>query len=370
MTEKNKKEKKTCKYHNCLRDCWRDDEYCIFHSEDNGKKKDFNYIFWKEFKRQKEEEKRYNFSGFVFPNKISFGKREFEKDVSFYGAKFLVTTFFSKFYGNVDFREAHLYKANFLGTLFHKRASFNHAQFYEEVHFVGSIFVGKGLHDGAYFEEAKFPKKTYFNETKFLKGPIFKKTNLKGANFYKSHLQEADFSFANLKGADLRGTSFEKAIVENVKYDRSTKFKGIDVTQATGSPLFIRFAKDQEFLEGMQSTIWGKVKYSIWNVLADCGRTMWRWTFWCFFVAFYFAVNFNLIYYVNFQAFSFNPSIESTNFGSFLYYSIVTFTTLGFGDIIPTANYVQRWVIAEVIMGYVMLGFLIGIGINKFARRS
>jgi len=48
----------------------------------------------------------------------------------------------------------------------------------------------------------------------------------------------------------------------------------------------------------------------------------------------------------------------------------VTFTTLGFGDIIPTLEWVQRWVMAEVVMGYVMLGGLISILANKLARRS
>ncbi len=52
------------------------------------------------------------------------------------------------------------------------------------------------------------------------------------------------------------------------------------------------------------------------------------------------------------------------------YYSVVTFTTLGFGDVIPTTQVAAYWVMAEVILGYIMLGGLISIFANKVARQS
>ena len=51
-------------------------------------------------------------------------------------------------------------------------------------------------------------------------------------------------------------------------------------------------------------------------------------------------------------------------------YSIVTFTTLGFGDIKPENMTAAWWVMAEEIVGYVMLGGLISILATKLARRS
>jgi hypothetical protein len=52
------------------------------------------------------------------------------------------------------------------------------------------------------------------------------------------------------------------------------------------------------------------------------------------------------------------------------YYSLVTYTTLGFGDITP-----QHWlgeiiVIIEVVLGYMTLGLLLTILANNVARRS
>jgi len=54
------------------------------------------------------------------------------------------------------------------------------------------------------------------------------------------------------------------------------------------------------------------------------------------------------------------------------YYSVVTFTTLGFGDITPKVNepLMQFYVMVEVVLGYIMLGGLISIFSNKLARRA
>lgn len=53
-----------------------------------------------------------------------------------------------------------------------------------------------------------------------------------------------------------------------------------------------------------------------------------------------------------------------------LYFSIVTFTTLGFGDIVASNILARIIVMIEVILGYIMLGGLISILATKIARRS
>ncbi len=64
------------------------------------------------------------------------------------------------------------------------------------------------------------------------------------------------------------------------------------------------------------------------------------------------------------------PNLDFYNFNTLIYYSVVTFTTLGFGDITPKTPEATRWVMAEVIIGYIMLGGLISIFATKVARRS
>ena len=52
-----------------------------------------------------------------------------------------------------------------------------------------------------------------------------------------------------------------------------------------------------------------------------------------------------------------------------VYSSMVTFTTLGLGDVAPKTNFAAMLITTEVIIGYIMLGGLISICSNKLARR-
>ena len=52
------------------------------------------------------------------------------------------------------------------------------------------------------------------------------------------------------------------------------------------------------------------------------------------------------------------------------YFSIVTFTTLGFGDVLPQNKMGQVVVTAEVMLGYVTLGMMLSVLANKVARRA
>lgn len=53
------------------------------------------------------------------------------------------------------------------------------------------------------------------------------------------------------------------------------------------------------------------------------------------------------------------PDGAGTDFGSWLYYSIVTITTLGFGDYTPAHGWAQAVTAVEVMCGLVFLGFFL-----------
>ena len=55
---------------------------------------------------------------------------------------------------------------------------------------------------------------------------------------------------------------------------------------------------------------------------------------------------------------------------SSFYYSVVTLTTLGYGDVLPASTAAQIVAMCEVAIGYVMLGGLLSIFANKMARRA
>lgn len=83
-----------------------------------------------------------------------------------------------------------------------------------------------------------------------------------------------------------------------------------------------------------------------------------------FFVTMFSAIYcfFNLVKYANPCGF------DSIGWFQSLYFSFATFTTLGFGDIIPINWIGQLLVIIEVMMGYLMLGTLIAILIRKITK--
>ncbi len=62
------------------------------------------------------------------------------------------------------------------------------------------------------------------------------------------------------------------------------------------------------------------------------------------------------------------PSDKQICYFQSLYFSIVTFTTLGFGDILPKDWIGQLFVALEVLFGYLMLGTLVAIIIRKITR--
>lgn len=67
--------------------------------------------------------------------------------------------------------------------------------------------------------------------------------------------------------------------------------------------------------------------------------------------------------------FDFKPKmIPGINFFTYIYLSVVTFATLGFGDITPLCWQAQIPVIIEVILGYVFLGLIVTIIARRFGR--
>ena len=231
--------------------------------------------------------------------------------------------------------------------------------------------------------------------------------NLSNAHLRGSNLSEASLKGSKFNGTDLREANLEEANVTGIQYDRKTLCKGIRVATCYGNALFKRFAEDQDFLEelreqrwsgrrlkGSFSKIeydfgnWGEAVYQIWRLFADCGRSFSRWGIWClFFIALFAALytptpdclkpfmpGFMLDTIHDFGA-SFQQTADAygdqpMTFWSALYFSIVTFTTLGFGDVVAANGPARFWVTVEVIIGYIMLGGLISILANKLARRS
>jgi hypothetical protein len=210
-----------------------------------------------------------------------------------------------------------------------------------------------------------------------LQGANLKRANLQGARFREAKLQGANLQSANLSGAtlldtnlndtDLRFANLEGAAVPGVKFSRDSRkrlYRGIRVSGCYGNQGFKTFAQDQDYIEELRVS--GPIKFWIWYIFADCGRSFMRWAGWSLGIAAFFGV----LYYCMGVGHIKPDCPLPFSLVTMIYYSVVTFTTLGFGDVKPQTEIAAIIVMLEVIIGYVMLGGLVSIFANKVARRS
>ncbi len=195
--------------------------------------------------------------------------------------------------------------------------------------------------------------------------------NLSRADLTEAQLVDADLSDSRLSGADIKGANLTaanlaNAEVEGIKYDRKGRYRGIRVATCYGSSRFKRFAQDQDFIEELKDA--HPAYYYLWLLVTDCGRSLLRVFCWSLGLVLLFGLGF---YGLGEEAFSVvNKDSLGWNLFTVVYYSLVTFTTLGFGDITPRTPLAATLVMFEVVLGYLMLGMLISILADKVARRS
>lgn len=302
------------------------------------------------------------------------------RNVNFHKTKFINSNligadFAESIIENCNFQNALLCQAN-LGKVNAENADFSNANLKDSnlaaANFRSAIFTRANI-ERANFQNSELSN-TMFGSAN-LEHTILMSTKminafLQSANLKYSVLWEADLSYANLswvdlRYAELRSVNFEYANLYAVKYNRWAYYRGIRIDSAYGSPRFKRFARDQDFIEEFRNSKTRYPLYLIWLIFADCGRSFGLWSGWSILI----AIGFSLKYYT-LGPNAFELSHLGWNLKTVLYYSVVTFTTLGFGDVVPRTNEASFWVMAEVILGYFMLGGLISILATKLARRS
>lgn len=236
-----------------------------------------------------------------------------------------------------------------------------------------------------------------------LRKASFEDANLRNATLAHSDLRdtllanadctEADFSNAVFKGTNLSGTNLENAKVTSVSYERKILFRlirdagfrpgefwkrrldfvldttircrGIHAASCYGSRRFIEFLRHQDYLEEIFSAKRGAVIIYLWWIFADCGRSFGRWAGWTLIFIMLFAFVFSLLGPDHFSTINLPFGVPSM-----LFYSVVTFSTLGFGVIAPKTGVSAFLTAVEVIVGYVMFGGLISIFSSKITRRG
>jgi uncharacterized protein YjbI with pentapeptide repeats len=220
-----------------------------------------------------------------------------------------------------------------------------------------------------------------------MRAAILEGADLTGANLQKANLSEANLSRANLTNADISHAvlchaNLSEANVLGIEYGefhelrgRYFAIRGLD--SAFGNALFVRDAQDQDYLDTLENSIertedrrlrkFKRFWFSTWSFV-DYGRSLGRPTVYALILATLYGLIYLLDMKLGWGLMNYSNSAESwlTPF----YYSIVTYTTLGFGDITPKHWIGEIIVISEVILGYTTLGLLLSILANKVARRS
>ena len=102
----------------------------------------------------------------------------------------------------------------------------------------------------------------------------------------------------------------------------------------------------------MSEAVSNKLKH-FWKVVSNVRPIVWICLYICLMPLF------ALVYYLMPGGQFRIPQDAGTGFGSWLYYSIVTITTLGFGDYTPAHGWAQAVTAIEVMCGLIFLGFFL-----------
>ena len=235
-----------------------------------------------------------------------------------------------------------------------------------------------------------------------LQGADLKEADLSSADLREANLVGADLTGANLRGADLSGADLrdaclERAIVTGASF-RTARLEGASVTGIVygefkdmsgcylgirgldavyGNALFVRDARDQDYIDTLESSIYDlpdsfaktfDILLFKSRCLFDHGRSLLKVGIYAFVLATLYGIIYSFDMWFGWGMMDYSNSAKSW-FTPF-YYSMVTYTTLGYGDVTAENVYGEMLVISEVVLGYFTLGLLLSIIANTIARRS
>jgi len=220
-----------------------------------------------------------------------------------------------------------------------------------------------------------------------LRGVNLVGANLTGANLHNANLANADLRDACLENANISCASLctarvEGANVTGVVYGSLKDMRGCylgirGVDSVYGNALFVRDARDQDYIDTLETSISKMPKgftksvelalFKAWG-LFDHGRSLLKVGVYALFLATLYGIIYSFDMWQGWGMMDYSNSAQSW-FTPF-YFSMVTYTTLGYGDVTAENVYGEILVISEVVLGYFTLGLLLSIIANTIARRS
>jgi len=192
----------------------------------------------------------------------------------------------------------------------------------------------------------------------------FRDADLRGAQLDRADLESAELSGAEVNRANFHEANLTSSTLRDVRGYADAHWVGVDIRNVNfcGAYLLRRHIMDENYIHEFRSQ--GPVYeaiHRVWSLTSDCGRSLSRW---CLFTALIAIIYAALYSFVEIDYGSY-PTVFSP-----LYFSVVTFTTLGYGDVLPASWAAQSLVLSEVLLGYLSLGGALSIMANKLARRA
>jgi len=264
----------------------------------------------------------------------------------------------------VFLKEAHLAHSNFVSANL-KDANFQNARL-DDAEFRHALLQGANL-TWAHLKAARL-----FSTR--LEGARLTRSDLQGASFGLAKMDGADFSYADIQDANfalsyMEGARFEAAAVNGgtliwrSKISRLTDFTGVGLDTARIEPALKQLL--QYNIRRLAWENWYKTHPILkWPVrafwaISDYGRSTGRIVGWFFAIALGFAAIYDIF-----------PGLTSelhvtghwlTDAIRSWYFSVVTMTTLGFGDVCanPESPWGHLLLSLHVLSGYILLGALV-----------
>ncbi len=231
----------------------------------------------------------------------------------------------------------------------------------------GSADLSNASLIGADLERATFSKgrlrHTVFSTAK-LRGARMREADLSGASFARADMREVDLTGSAIAGVRFSGTDLRGAHLKALKDFTRATWVGADIREVDyyGAYMIRRYIADENYIHELRThSRSSEIIYWIWWLTSDCGRSALRWAACTMIVNLLFAA----VYVLAGMDFG-----EGATWLTPIYFSTVTFTTLGYGDIVPSTSLAQIIVMVEVTLGYIALGGLLSIFADKMARRA